>query len=108
MKNILITLALATTSMFANEPTPAKIVEDTPYPQRYMYGVTRIPGTVKLKLRIDEQGKLRHVDALKGRPDLVASAIRMVHDYKYAAAASNGQRVASDMEVELNFRFSQD
>jgi len=39
MKTLLFTITLATSSLFANEPTPAQILGDSPTPQRYLYGV---------------------------------------------------------------------
>lgn len=105
MKHILFTLALTAAAAMATEAQPAQILADSPNPQRYLYGATRVPGTVKLKLLIDHNGKLRRVEVLEGRPELVASAIRMMYDYRFAPAQADGKPVASDMNIDLNFRF---
>ena len=98
MTTILLALALAA------DITPAQLKQDAPDPKRYLYGVARIEGKVKMRLIIDDTGKVRSVKVLQGRPELVAPAVRMVHDYRYAPAQLEGRPVASDLEVELNFR----
>ena len=108
MKSTILTLALASASLFGNETKPAQIIADSPNPQRYLYGVARVPGSVKLKLDIDETGKLRHVKVIKGSPELVPSAVRMAYDYKFAAAQVDGKNVPGQLELDLNFRFSQE
>jgi hypothetical protein len=108
MKFTLLALTLASASLFAAQTKPAEVLADSPNPQRYLYGVTRNPGSVRLLLDIDSTGKLRHVKVLKGTPDLVPSAVRMAHDYKFAAAQVDGKNVPAQLELDLHFRFSQD
>lgn len=108
MKNLILTLTLASAALFAVDTKPPEILSDSPNPQRYLYGATRIPGSVKLKLTVDESGKLSSVKVLEGRPELAASAIRMVHDYKFAPATAGNHNVRAELDVEFHFRFRAD
>lgn len=106
MKTILTTFALAATTMLAGEITPAQLLRDVPDASRYLYGVPRIPGVVKMKVNIDEKGHVGKVKILAGHPEQVAAAVRMVKDYHYAPATDGGQPVASQLEVHFNFNQS--
>lgn len=108
MKTIFATLAIATTTMFAAEQIkPAEILADSPRSGSYLYGVAKTPGAVKLNVHLDAAGKIRRVEPISGRPELVAAAIRMVYDYKFAAAQRNGVGVPSTLPVDLHFNFGQ-
>lgn len=106
MTRTLLTLTLATASFFATETKPAQILADSPHPQRYLYGFARVPGSVVLQLDIDANGKLRNVKVVRGSGALVPSAVRMVHDYKFAAAQVDGKAVPGKLELDFNFRFA--
>ncbi len=107
MKSLITSLALAASTLLAADVTPAQFLNDSPSPERYLYGVTRTPGAVKMRIHIDDRGKVRNVQVKEGRTELVAAAIRMVMDYRYQPAQSEGHAVQSDLDLELNFRFAQ-
>ncbi len=106
MKSIIFGVAIAAATLLGKDDKPAQILVDSLNPGQYMQGSNRVPGMVKLKLDIDENGKLRNVKALKGRPDLVGPAFRMLKDYRFAPAESDGKPVKSALDLELNFRFA--
>ena len=106
MKSTIFALTLAAATLCSQDLKPAQIVSDSMHPERYLHGVTRTPGTVKLQLDIDENGKLRAAKALKGRPELVGPAFKMLRDYKFAPAQSEGKPLRSALDLELNFRFA--
>ncbi|MCX6614267.1 MAG: energy transducer TonB [Acidobacteria bacterium] len=106
MKSTIFALALAAATLCGQDLKPAQILTDSMHPERYLHGVARTPGTVKLHLDIDETGKLRAARAMSGRPDLVGPAFKMLRDYKFAPAQSEGKPFRSALDLELNFRFS--
>ena len=106
MKSTIFALALVAATLCGQDLKPAQIISDSMHPERYMHGVTRTPGTVKLRLDIDETGKMRAVRAINGRPELVGPAYKMLKDYKFAPAQSEGKPFRSSLDLELNFRFS--
>jgi hypothetical protein len=106
MKSTIFVFAVTAATLCGQDVKPAQILSDSMHPERYLHGVTRTPGTVKLHLEIDENGKLRSAKALKGRPELVGPAFKMLRDYKFAPAESEGKPLRSALDLELNFRFT--
>jgi hypothetical protein len=108
MKTFIAIFAVAAATLLAGELIkPAEILADSPKSASYLHGVAKLPGAVKLNVHLDAAGKIRRVEPISGRPELVAAAIRMVYDYKFAAAQHNGVGVPSTLPVDLHFKFAQ-
>jgi protein TonB len=82
---------------------PAVLVKQKPPQYPPMARAARMEGTVKLRLRIDERGNVKNVEYVDG-PAMLAPAARVaVKDWKYKPATLNGDPVAVDTEVQVNF-----
>jgi protein TonB len=71
------------------------------YPQ--MAILTRLTGTVKLEAIIDKDGSVGHVEVLSGHPILARAAIEAVRQWHYKPTLLNGQAVAVDTFITVNF-----
>jgi len=80
------------------QSAPRKLVTrvDPVYP--WVLRERRIEGTVRLKLSVQPDGKVRDVHVEGGNPILIDSAIRAVKDWRYAPAAGE-----TTEEVVFNF-----
>jgi protein TonB len=82
---------------------PAVLVQQKAPEYPPMARQARIEGTVRLRLRVDERGNVGAVSYVSG-PELLAPAARAaVRRWKYRPATLNGDPVAVDTEVEVNF-----
>jgi periplasmic protein TonB len=64
---------------------------------------TRTQGTVRLDCVIDPQGNVTQVKLVSGHPLLVEAALDAVRQWKYQPTLLNGQPVAVEMQVTVNF-----
>lgn len=64
---------------------------------------TRTQGTVVLDCIIDTQGNVTQVKLVSGHPLLVEAALDAVRQWKYQPTLLNGQPVAVEMQVTVNF-----
>ena len=71
------------------------------YPQ--MAILVRLTGTVKLEAIIDTDGSVSHVEVLSGHPILARAAIEAVRQWHYKPTLLNGQAVAVDTFITVNF-----
>ncbi len=71
------------------------------YPQ--MAILMRLTGTVKLEAIIDKDGSVGHVEVLSGHPILARAAIDAVRQWHYKPTLLNGQAVAVDTFITVNF-----
>ena len=62
-----------------------------------------IQGIVKLKIRVTKQGDVRTADLLSGNPELGASAMDAVKQWKYHPFVLNGNAVEFETTVDINF-----
>jgi protein TonB len=64
----------------------------------------RVSGEVVLKLMIDEQGRVRKIDVVKGLPmGLTESATKAVKKWKFKPATVNGKPIRADFELTIKF-----
>jgi periplasmic protein TonB len=71
------------------------------YPQ--MAILMRLSGTVKLEAIIEPDGSVGHVEVLSGHPILARAAIEAVQRWHYKPTLLNGQAVAVDTFITVNF-----
>jgi len=71
------------------------------YPQ--MAILMRLSGTVKLEAIIDKDGSVGHIEVLSGHPLLARAAIEAVRQWHYKPTLLNGQAVAVDTFITVNF-----
>ena len=62
-----------------------------------------IEGQVKVHARIEADGSLSNVSAVSGPPLLVSAAVSAVREWKYKPEMLDGQAVASDVVVTVQF-----
>jgi protein TonB len=67
---------------------------------------TRVQGTVVVDAVIDEKGNVVQARAVSGHPLLIDAALKAVLQWKYEPTSLNGQPVAVDLEVQVNFYFN--
>ena len=67
---------------------------------------TRIQGTVVLKVLVSKGGDVEHIEMLSGHPMLVPAAIEAVKQWKYKPYLLNGEPVAAETQVSVNFTLS--
>ncbi len=65
-----------------------------------------IEGNVRLRLRIDEEGRVREAEALEGTPPgmFEAAALAAFESARYTPALRNGRAVRSEIEIRVVFR----
>lgn len=63
----------------------------------------QVEGTVAIRARIETNGTVSDVRALSGSPLLTAAAVNAVRGWKYKPEMLNGQPVASDIVVTIQF-----
>jgi protein TonB len=66
----------------------------------------RIQGTVVVDAVIDEKGNVVQARAVSGHPALIDAALKAVLQWKYEPTSLNGQPVAVELEVQVNFNFN--
>jgi TonB family protein len=83
---------------------PAKVLRSTPpiYPNAARQ--SGIEGDVVVRADIDETGKVTGAQVISGLAVLRQSAVDAVRGWKYQPATLNGQTVASQVNVTLQFR----
>ncbi|HEX4542803.1 MAG TPA: energy transducer TonB [Candidatus Acidoferrum sp.] len=67
---------------------------------------TRVQGTVVVDAVIDEKGNVVQAHAVSGHPLLIDAALKAVLQWKYEPTSLNGQPVAVELEVQVNFNFN--
>ena len=77
---------------------------DPQYPEEARQG--RIQGQVVLQVQIDKNGDMRNVTLVSGHPLLAPPAIEAVKQWKYKPYLLEGQPVAVDTQVIVNFTLS--
>lgn len=78
-------------------------IEQTPKARAAQLELERAHGTVKLQVRIDEDGSVAQVKPLSGHPVLVELATEAVRQWKYRPALQDGQPVRVQTELTLSF-----
>ncbi len=63
----------------------------------------RIQGSVKLRAIISKTGTIEDLNALSGPPMLIQSAIDAVRQWRYRPYMLNGEPIAVDTEITVNF-----
>jgi TonB family protein len=74
------------------------------YPEEARHG--RIQGQVVLQVEIDKNGDMKNVTLVSGHPLLAAAAMEAVKQWKYKPYLLEGQPVAVDTQVIVNFTLS--
>jgi TonB family protein len=68
----------------------------------------RIQGTVILRVIIDKEGNVSNLRLVSGHPMLVPAAIEAVKQWKYTPYELNGEIVAVETDVQVNFKMADD
>ncbi|HYM77862.1 MAG TPA: energy transducer TonB [Candidatus Dormibacteraeota bacterium] len=76
------------------------------YPQ--LARQARIQGTVTLQAVIDKDGNIDNLQLISGHPMLATAAIEAVKQWKYKPYVLNGQAVAVDTQIQVNFSLQKD
>ncbi len=63
----------------------------------------KVKGEVRLRILIDEEGKVSDVKVLKGDPRLADAATEAVKQWRYRPMILSGEAVEVDTEVGLKF-----
>jgi protein TonB len=63
----------------------------------------RIHGSVKLRAIISKEGTIENLSVLSGPPMLIQSALDAVRQWRYRPYMLNGEPIAVDTEVTVNF-----
>lgn len=63
----------------------------------------RIQGMVVLEAQISKDGKIESLQLVSGHPILAAAAIDAVRQWRYSPYLLNGEPVAVDTQIRLNF-----
>jgi TonB family protein len=63
----------------------------------------RIQGVVVLKVAVDKEGNVANIQLISGHPDLAPAAIEAVKQWKYRPYLLNGDQVAVETQVTVNF-----
>ena len=112
-----ILLLLTLTALAVSQLTPEPIrTDDNVMAGRLMKRVppvypplarqARIQGTVILKVRISKSGDVANIQLVSGHPMLAPAAIEAVKQWKYDPYLLNGNPVAVDTQVAVNFMLS--
>ena len=67
----------------------------------------RVQGTVVMKAVINQTGDVESVELLSGHPMLVQAALDAVKQWKYRPYLLNGNAVAVETQVTVNFTLSE-
>lgn len=95
--HIVLSIALLGGSAYpADHPRAIVHSEDPQYPE--IAKKMGLHGTVKLKIWITPEGRVRRVEYIGGHPVLAESALEAVKNWRYAAASQE-----SEMTVEIKF-----
>jgi TonB family protein len=65
-----------------------------------------VQGTVVLKVHVSKTGDIENIEMLSGHPMLVPAAIEAVKQWKYKPYLLNGEPVAVETQVSVNFTLS--
>ncbi len=84
---------------------PARITRYKNVPGASINSTAGLAGTVELDLEIDARGNLKSARVVKGRPDLVATAVRTVREWRFESAKVDGRNVNSRLNVVRGFDF---
>lgn len=68
----------------------------------------RIQGTVILRVIIDKEGNVSSLQLVSGHPMLAPAAIEAVKKWKYTPYEQNGETVAVETNVQVNFKLTDD
>ncbi len=63
-----------------------------------------LEGIVKLHLTVDPDGGVSSVNVLDGPELLIPAAVAAVKNWRYLPALLNGEPVASEKDIEVEFR----
>ena len=66
----------------------------------------RIQGTVLMQVVVDKVGDVAKIELISGHPALAPAAIEAVKQWKYKPYLLNGEPVAVDTQVQVNFTLS--
>ncbi len=66
----------------------------------------RVQGTVVVKVRLTKGGDVENIEMLSGHPMLVPAAIEAVKQWKYKPYLLNGDPIAVETQVTVNFTLS--
>jgi protein TonB len=66
----------------------------------------RIHGVVVLQAEISKDGAIQNLSLISGRPMLVPAAIEAVKQWRYRAYILNGEPVAVETQITVNFTLS--
>jgi len=66
----------------------------------------RIQGTVIMKAIISKQGTITDLQVVSGDPMLAKAATKAVKQWKYRPYLFNGEPVAVDTQIQVNFTLS--
>jgi protein TonB len=66
----------------------------------------RIQGTVVLQAEISKEGTIQNLQLISGHPMLAPAAIEAVKQWRYKPYLLNGEPVAVDTQVQVNFTLS--
>ena len=66
----------------------------------------RIQGTVILQAEISKEGTIQNLQLISGHPMLAPAAIEAVKQWRYKPYLLNGEPVAVDTQVQVNFTLS--
>jgi TonB family protein len=65
--------------------------------------IARVTGTVVIEAVIDTQGNVVRAQVLSGNPLLVGAALEAVAKWKYEPTLLNGEPIAVEMKVLVDF-----
>ena len=66
----------------------------------------RIQGTVVLQAEINKEGNIENLQMVSGHPLLVSAAMEAVKQWRYKPYVLNGEPVAVDTQIQVNFMLS--
>ena len=69
--------------------------------------ITRQQGTVQLHAIIGRDGTVEHLEAVSGPPLLIQAALDAVAQWRYRPYVLNGQPVAVETQITVNFRLGE-
>ena len=71
-----------------------------------MFRQARIQGQVLLQAQISKDGSIENLSLISGHPMLAPAAIEAVKQWRYKPYMLNGEPVAVDTQVVVNFTLS--
>lgn len=114
--HLLLLIALTSLATSQVHPTDVVRVADTIISQQITVKVApvypplarqaRIQGAVILKVRISKSGNIENVQLVSGHPMLAPAAIEAVKQWKYRSYLLNGEPIAVETNVTVNFTLS--